>query len=358
MKRITLIPGDGIGPEVANAMRRCVDALNLGIVWDVQEAGSQVYAKEGDPLPPRILESIKKNKVAIKGPITTPIGTGFRSVNVRLRQSLELYACVRPCVLYEGTPSRYDKVNLIIVRENMEDLYSGIEYDIGEKDTKNLIAKIRREKKVNLGLDTAISIKPISKRRSQAIIEFAFKYALQHKRGKVAAIHKANIMKCTDGLFLRTAQQIAKKYPKIKFEQFIVDNACMQLVTNPSKFDVLVLPNLYGDIISDLCSAFTGGLGMAPGANIGKHFAVFEATHGSVPKYAGLDIVNPCAMILSAVLMLHYIGKHKHALCLEKAVARVIRKGKNITYDLRKDRDKKKAASTSQMTNAILKELQ
>ncbi len=357
MTHVTLIPGDGIGPEVAQAMRRCIDALHTGIMWDVQEAGSDVYKKEGDPLPSRIISSIKRNKIAIKGPITTPVGTGFRSVNVRLRQDLNLYACLRPCRSYEGVPSRYNDVNIVIVRENLEDLYAGIEYDIGAKDTRSLLAMLNAQKKIHLTKDTAISIKPISKKNSANIITFAFEYALLHKHKKVAAVHKANIMKCTDGLFLNTARSIAKKYPKIAFSDYIIDNVCMQLVTNPARFDVLVLPNLYGDIISDLCAGLTGGLGMAAGANIGKDIAVFEATHGSVPKYAGQNIVNPCAMILSGVMMLHHLGKHKEAYKLERAMESVIKKGTYVTYDLRPDKNKKKAATTSQMADAIIREL-
>lgn len=356
--RITLIPGDGTGPELADAAKRCVDALGLDITWDVMEAGVGTIDKYKTPLPEHTLESIRKNKVALKGPITTPVGTGFRSVNVELRRRLDLYACLRPCKSYKGVRSRYENIDLVIVRENTEDLYAGIEFEKGNGDTKKLITVLEDMSKKKIRADSAISIKPISVEGSRRIVKFAFEYALKNGRKKVTAVHKANIMKYTDGLFLEVAREVAKSYEgKILFEDRIVDNMCMQLVQKPEDYDVLVLPNLYGDIISDLAAGLVGGLGVAPGANIGDGVALFEPTHGSAPKYKGMNKVNPSALILSAVLMLKYMGEDMQAKRLEGAVASVIAGGKSVTYDMKKDRNDTTAVGTSEMADAIIKKL-
>jgi isocitrate dehydrogenase (NAD+) len=356
--KITLIPGDGIGPELAQAARRCVDALGLDISWEVMDAGEGCIEKYKTPLPAPTLDSIKRNKVAIKGPITTPVGTGFRSVNVELRKSLDLYACLRPCRTYKGVRSRYNNTDLVIVRENTEDLYAGIEFEKGLKETGELIKTLEKMSGKKIRPDSAISIKPISVEGTKRIVKFAFDYALKNNRKKVTAVHKANIMKYTDGLFLETARQVAKSYDgKIAFEDRIVDNMCMQLVQKPEDYDVLVLPNLYGDIVSDLAAGLIGGLGVAPGANIGDVTAVFEPTHGSAPKYKGMNKANPAAIILSAVLMLKHIGEETAANRLEKAVASVIEEGKSVTYDMKSDRSDPTAVGTSQMADAIIKRL-
>lgn len=353
--KITLIPGDGTGPELAEAARRCVDALGLDIQWDVVEAGECMVEKYKTPLPDHVLESIRKNKIAIKGPITTPVGTGFRSVNVELRKRLDLYACLRPCKSYKGVRSRYKEIDLIIVRENTEDLYAGIEFEKGTDDVKSLIAMLEKMSKKKIASDSAISIKPISIEGSKRIVEYAFDYAIKNKRRKVTAVHKANIMKYTDGLFLEVARSIAKSYEgRIEFEDRIVDNMCMQLVQKPEDYDVLVLPNLYGDIISDLCAGLVGGLGVAPGANIGTQSAIFEPTHGSAPKYKGMNKVNPVAIILSAVLMLRHMGENTHADRLENAVASVIAEGKYVTYDMKENRSDPTAVGTREMADAII----
>ncbi|MCX5678294.1 MAG: isocitrate/isopropylmalate dehydrogenase family protein [Candidatus Omnitrophica bacterium] len=356
--RVTLIPGDGTGPELALAARRCVDALGVDIEWELADAGECAIEKYKTPLPDCTLESIKKNKVALKGPITTPIGTGFRSVNVELRKRLDLYACLRPCRSYKGVRSRYQDIDLVIVRENTEDLYAGIEFAKGTKEVKDLIACIETlgNKKIRDG--SAISIKPISVEGSRRIAKFAFDYAVKNNRKKVTAVHKANIMKYTDGLFLEVAREVAKSYEgRIKFEDRIVDNMCMQLVQKPEDYDVLVLPNLYGDILSDLAAGLIGGLGVAPGANIGKDVAVFEPTHGSAPKYKGLNKVNPSALILSAVLMLKHLGEERHAVRLENACASVIEEGKFVTYDMKEDKNDPAAVGTSQMADAIIEKI-
>lgn len=350
--RITLIPGDGTGPELTEATRRCIEATGAPIEWDVQEAGIDVYEKTGNPLPDDVLESIKRNKIALKGPITTPVGTGFRSVNVALRHALGLYACVRPCKTIVGTKTRYDDVDIVIVRENTEDLYAGIEFQEGTPDCKRLISEISDLSKKRISEDSGLSIKPISRSGTERIVDFAFRYARENGRRKVTAVHKANIMKFTDGLYLEVARQVAERYPDIEFEDRIVDNMCMQLVQKPELYDVLVLPNLYGDIISDLGAGLIGGLGVAPGANIGENGAVFEPTHGSAPKYKGQNKVNPTAMILSGVLMLRHLGMTQEADRLEKAVADVIREGKYVTYDLAKDPSQ--AVGTSQYADAVI----
>lgn len=356
--KVTLIPGDGIGPEVAFAAKICVEATGVNIQWEEQPAGEAAIKKFGTPLPQIVLDSVKKNRVAIKGPITTPIGTGFRSVNVQLRQALDLYACLRPAKSIPGTRSKFSDVDLVIVRENTEDLYAGVEFKQGEASTADLINKINQLQEKKIKEDSAVGIKPISVSASQRIVEFAFDYAVKNRRKKVTVVHKANIMKFTDGLFLETAREVAKKFPVIPLEEAIVDNMAMQLVMRPQSYDVLVLPNLYGDIISDLCAGLVGGLGIAPGANIGKDLAVFEAVHGAAPKYAGKNKVNPAAMILSAVLMLRYLGEESAADRLEKAVSAVIQEGRFVTYDLKDNRDDPMAVGTREMTQAICQKLQ
>ena len=353
---ITFIPGDGMGPEIAEATKRCVDSTGVQINWEIVHAGVDIMESAGTPLPQNVIDSIRKNKVALKGPITTPIGTGFRSVNVALRKELDLYACVRPCRSYKGVRSKYENIDLVIVRENTEDLYAGIEFEEGKSETSRLIGEIEKASGKSIRPDSGISIKPISISGTTRIVEYAFEYAVKNNRKKVAAITKANIMKYTDGLFLNTARQIAKKYEgKIEFQEVLVDNMCMQLVQKPELYDVLVLPNLYGDILSDLCAGLVGGLGMAPGANIGKDCALFEPTHGSAPKYKGLNKVNPTAMILSAILMLRHINEVKAADKLEAAVSKVIADGKDVTYDMKPDRNDPTAVGTSQMADAIIR---
>lgn len=329
--KITLIPGDGIGPEVAAAARKVIDAAGVKIEWDVVEAGAAVIEEYGTPLPEYVLESIKKNKIALKGPVTTPVGKGFKSVNVTLRQTLNLYANIRPIKTYEGVKSRYDNVDLVIFRENTEDLYAGIEHMVSE--------------------DIAESIKIISKKASDKIVRAAFEYARQHNRKKVTAVHKANIMKLSDGLFLKCARNIAEEYKDIEFEDVIVDAMSMKLVLDPEKYDVLVMPNLYGDILSDMAAGLVGGLGLLPGANIGENGAVFEAAHGSAPDIAGQNKANPSAIILSAVMMLEYIGESESAQKIEAALSKVIRDGKHVTVDLGG------TAGTSEFTEAIINEL-
>jgi isocitrate dehydrogenase (NAD+) len=356
--KITLIPGDGIGPEVTEAAKRCVEATGVSVEWEVALAGSNALAKYSDLLPKETLDSIKRNKVALKGPIATPVGTGFRSVNVAIRHALDLFACVRPVKTYAGVRTPFKNVDLVIIRENSEDLYAGIEFKEGEPATKQLIETIEKLQPKKIRQDSGISIKPISRFATRRIVEFAFEYALKNKRKKVTAVHKANIMKFTDGLFLETAREVAAKYAgKVAFEDAIVDNMAMQMVKVPQNFDVLVLPNLYGDILSDLAAGLIGGLGIAPGANIGRDAAVFEAVHGSAPKYAGKNKVNPTAMILSAVLMLKHIGEEKAADKLNKAVSIVLAEGKSVTYDLKENRNDPSAVGTSQMADAIIQNL-
>ena len=355
--KITLIPGDGIGPEISLAMRRSVKATGVDIKWEVAEAGGDVIEKYKTPLPDSVIDSIKRNRVAIKGPVVTPVGSGFRSVNVKLRQELDLFACVRPCKLYKGVKSNYEDVDIVVVRENTEDLYAGIEFERGTKEIKEFIRLIQKRSGAKLKKDTALSIKPISESASRRIVEFAFAYAEKNNRKKITAVHKANIMKYTDGLFLEVARDVARAHPDIEFEDKIVDNMCMQLVQKPHLYDILVLPNLYGDIISDLCAGLVGGLGVTPGANIGEHIALFEPTHGSAPKYKGQNKVNPTAMILSAVLMLRYIGEGASAEKLENAVQAVIKEGRHVTYDLKEDRNDPTAVGTKEMTDAIIAKL-
>ena len=337
--RVTLVPGDGTGPELIAAARRVLDAIGVAIQWEVQEAGERVMAQEGSPLPDRVLDSIKRNGVALKGPITTPVGSGFRSVNVTLRQALDLYANVRPARTMPGVRSRYEHVDLVIVRENSEDLYAGIEHYV--------IPDVAAE-----------SIKVITRPATERIARFAFAYARRNGRRRVTAVHKANIMKFTDGLFLKVATEVAKDYPDIAFEERIVDNMCMQLVQKPELYDVLLCPNLYGDIISDLASGLVGGLGVAPGANIGDGMAVFEPVHGSAPKYAGQNKVNPTATILSGALMLRYLGEIAAAERVEAAVRAVIAEGRQVTYDLKPQPDDPTAVGTKEMADAIIAALQ
>jgi len=352
--RITLIPGDGVGPELAAAARRVIDATGVDIEWEVQEAGAEVIEKYGTPLPEQVLESIRRNKVALKGPITTPIGTGFRSVNVALRHALNLYACVRPCKYYPGVKSRYPEVDIVIVRENTEDLYAGVEFAAGSEQMQ-LIRSWAPEK---IREDAAISIKPISREGSRRIVKYAFEYAKANGRRKVTAVCKANIMKFTDGLFYEVAREVAKEYEGvIAYDEVLVDAMCMQLVQKPDQYDVLVMPNLYGDIISDLGAGLVGGLGVAPGANIGDGVALFEPTHGSAPKYKGQNKVNPTALILSGMLMLRHIGETEAADRLERAVAEVIAKGERVTYDLKPDRNDPTAVGTQEMADAIIEAL-
>jgi isocitrate dehydrogenase (NAD+) len=357
MVDVTLITGDGTGPELAQAARRCIDATKPGINWEIAQAGVDIMKREGTPLPQATIESIRKNGIALKSPITTPVGTGFRSINVHLRQLLDLYVCLRPCKSYEGVRSKYSDIDLVLVRENTEDCYAGIEFQKGKDDTVELINWINQHREKKIREDSGITIKPISVFGTERIVRFAFEYARKMKRRKVTSVHKANIMKYTDGLWLEVSREVAKNYPDIEFEDRIVDNMCMQLVQKPELYDVLVLPNLYGDILSDLCAGLIGGLGVAPGANIGEKGAIFEATHGSAPKYKGQNKVNPAALILSGVLMLRHLGKNVEADKLENAVAAVIAEGKYVTYDMKEDRNDPTAVGTSQMADAIIKKI-
>jgi isocitrate dehydrogenase (NAD+) len=352
--RVTFIPGDGVGPELSEATRRVLEATGVQFDWEVQEAGADVMDRYGTPLPEHVLESIRRNRVAIKGPITTPVGTGFRSVNVALRKELDLFCCLRPCKWYPGVRSRYEGVDIVICRENHEDLYAGIEFEQGQPETRKLIDFLSEISGKTIREDSGISIKPISVTGTKRIVTFAFEYARRYGRKRVTAVHKANIMKFTDGLFLATAREVAEGYPDIEFEDRIVDNLSMQLVGRPEEYDVLVLPNLYGDIISDLCAGLIGGLGVAPGANIGDEVAVFEATHGSAPKYKGMNKVNPMAMMFSGMLMLRHLGEEQAADRLEGALAEVISEGKAVTYDMKPTRDDPSAVGTSQVADAIV----
>jgi isocitrate dehydrogenase (NAD+) len=357
---ITLIPGDGVGPEIAEVVKTCVAAIGVDIDWDIQDAGAAMIEKENTPLPDRVLDSIRQNKIALKGPIETPVGKGFRSVNVRLRQDLDLFACVRPCKYYEGIQSRItnpEAIDLIIVRENTEDLYAGIEFMDSCGGESPFLDFLKEQKGIELGCDTGISIKPISISGSERIVTFAFEYAKKHGRKKVTAIDKANIMKFSDGLFMHAAEDVSKKYPDFIYEHKLVDNMCMQLVQFPEKYDVLVLPNLYGDIISDLAAGIIGGLGVAPGANIGTDYAVFEATHGSAPDIAGQNKVNPTGILLSTVLMLKYMGLSKAADLLERSIAAVIKEGKQVTADLKKPDSPYPPVGTREMGAAIVEKI-
>jgi isocitrate dehydrogenase (NAD+) len=346
-----------VGPEICDATVRVLEATGVEFDWDVQQAGEAAIAKFGTPLPEPVLASIRKNKVALKGPITTPVGSGFRSVNVALRQELDLYALVRPVKAYKGARNLRDDLDFVIVRENTEDIYAGLEFERGLPDTDRLIAEISGLLKKKIRPDSGLSIKPISISGSERIVQFAFDYARKNKRRKVTAVHKANIMKHTDGLFLAVARQVAERNPDIEFEDRIVDNMCMQLVLRPKEYDVLCCPNLYGDIISDLGAGMIGGLGLAPGANIGTNGAVFEATHGSAPKYTGQNKVNPMAVMLSGVLMLRHLEEVDAADRLEGAIATVIEIGKDVTYDLKEKRNDPTSVGTSQVADAIIDQL-
>jgi isocitrate dehydrogenase (NAD+) len=354
---VTFIPGDGTGPELAEATRRVLEATGVEFHWDRQEAGVDEYEAHGNPFPEQTLESIRRNKVGIKGPTTTPVGSGFRSVNVLLRKELDLFACIRPCKAYEGVRTRFPETDIVIVRENTEDLYAGIEFEVGTEENAKL-----REALAGLGAkvreDAGISIKPISRFGSERIVEEAFRYAEAYGRRKVTAAHKANIMKFSDGLFLEVAREVAERHPDIEFEDRIIDNLCNQLVSRPEEYDVIVLPNLYGDIVSDLGAGMIGGLGLAPGGNIGTDAAVFEATHGSAPKYKGQNRVNPTALMLSGVLMLRHVEEREAADRLEGAIAEVIRKGEKVTYDLKPSRDDPTAVGTSEFADAVIEEMQ
>jgi isocitrate dehydrogenase (NAD+) len=355
--RVTLIPGDGIGPELTEATRRVLEATGAELDWELQHAGSDVMAEnEGNPLPDHVLDSIKRNRVALKGPITTPVGGGFRSVNVTLRKTLDLYGQVRPCRSYPGVRSRYEDVDVIVVREATEDLYAGIEFEQGSAEAEELTDWIRAHGGA-LRDDAGISVKPISVAGTRRIVEFAFDYARRNSRRKVTAVHKANIMKFSDGLWLRVAREVAAENDDLEFDDRIVDNLCMQLVQRPEEYDVLVLPNLYGDIVSDLCAGLIGGLGLAPGANFGTHAAVFEPTHGSAPKYAGQNKANPMAMMLSGVLMLRHLDEGEAADRLEGAIADVISEGRSVTYDMKPTRDDPTAVGTGEVADAVIDKL-
>jgi isocitrate dehydrogenase (NAD+) len=354
--KVTFIPGDGTGPEIAEATKRVLEGTGVEFEWDQQEAGIDVYEAGGKPLPDETLQSIRDNGVAIKGPTTTPVGSGHRSVNVALRKELDLYSCQRPCKAYEGVRTRFPETDIVIVRENHEDLYAGIEYEVGSEDAGKL-RKCISELGSEIREDAGISIKPISIFGTTRIVESAFKYAKDNGRKKVTAAHKANIMKFSDGLFLKTATEIAEKHPDIEFEERIIDNLCNQLVSRPEEYDVIVLPNLYGDIVSDLGAGMIGGLGMAPGGNIGDEIAVFEATHGSAPKYKGQNKVNPMALMLSGVMMLRHLDERDAADRLEGAIAEVIRKGDKVTYDMKPKRDDPTAVGTSEVADAIIEEM-
>jgi isocitrate dehydrogenase (NAD+) len=355
---VTLIRGDGTGPELAAVTKDVLDATGVSFEWNEVDAGVDVMAERGTPLPDDVLASIRETKTCIKAPITTPVGTGFRSVNVALRKEFDLYACVRPCKTYAGVRSRYTGIDLVIFRENTEDLYAGIEFEMGQPKTKELIAKLQELSGAKIRPDSGVSIKPISVSGTERIVKAAFEYAVKHGRKKVTAVHKSNIMKFSDGLFLATARKVAERFPQVAFEDHIVDNMCMQLVQKPEDYDILVLPNLYGDVVSDLCAGLIGGLGIAPGMNLGDGgIAIFEATHGSAPKYKGQNKVNPTAMLLSGVLMLDYLGETESAKRLEGAIAKVIREGKSVTYDMKADRNDKTAVGTREMGQAVIRAL-
>lgn len=356
---VTLIPGDGIGKEISAVMQEVVAASGAQIDWEVAEAGEAVMDRYGTPLPDVTVEAVKRNKVAIKGPITTPVGTGFRSVNVALRKALDLYVNLRPVLSIPGTGGRYDDVDLVIVRENSEDLYAGIEFEEGTAEAKELIDFIDGHGMGKIRSDSGISIKPISITASKNIVEFAFDYAVKQDRRLVTAVHKANIMKHSDGLFLRTAREVASEYEgKVEFNDRIVDAFCMNMVMDPAQFDVIVFPNLYGDIASDLAAGLVGGLGLAPGANIGREYAIFEAVHGSAPDIAGKNLANPTAQILSAAMMLDYLGEKGFGDRIRDAIKAVYAKGEHLTGDIRRTKADVKVASCTEFANAVIAELE
>ncbi|CAN5541461.1 isocitrate/isopropylmalate dehydrogenase family protein [soil metagenome] len=354
---VTLIPGDGIGPEVSAATRAVIDASGVSIAWEEQPAGSAALETHGELLPESTLDSIRSNGIGLKGPITTPVGTGFRSVNVRLRQALELYANVRPGKTIKGVLAPFDDIDIVVIRENMEGMYSGIEFDTGTPEAATVISAINDNNTKKAAADAAISIKVITPEGVRRIVRYAFEYARANGRKKVTIVHKANIMKFSDGLFLRLGQEIAAEYPDIESNDRIIDNMCMQLMQKPQDYDVLVMANLYGDIVSDLIAGMVGGLGVAPGGNIGTSAAVFEPIHGSAPSHAGKNEANPTAMILSGAMMLRHLGEIEAASRVERAVADVIESGDRVTYDLRQDRDPSKAGSTTEMAESIIERL-
>lgn len=357
---VTLIPGDGIGRETTAAMQEAVAAAGADIAWEVADAGAECMDDYGTPLPESTIEAVKRNKVGIKGPTATPIGTGFRSVNVALRKTLDLYVCLRPVFSIPGAGGRYDDVDLVIVRENTEDLYAGIEFEEGTPAALELIDFISEQGAGSIRKDSGISIKPISVTATRNIVDYAFQYALKQGRHKVTAAHKANIMKHSDGLFLREARSVAEDYKgRIDFDERIIDAFCMNMVMDPSQFDVIVFPNLYGDIASDLAAGLVGGLGIAPGANIGKEYAVFEAVHGSAPDIAGKNLANPTAEILSAAMMLDHLEEHAAAERIRQAVRAVYAKGEHLTGDIRRATDSHgSVASTTEFTEALVRELE
>ncbi len=355
---VTFIPGDGTGPEIAAATKRVLEATGVTFNWDVQDVGVDIMAKEGTPLPPRALDSLRRTRLGIKGPVTTPIGTGFRSVNVAFRKELDLYACVRPCKWYPGVRTRIEGVDIVIVRENTEDLYAGVEFQLNDPYVKRLRDMVIESGQPPFREDSGISIKAISVTGTRRIVKFAFDYARANGRRKVTAVCKANIMKYSDGLFYDVSRQVAQEYPDIEYDEWLVDAMCMQLVQKPENYDVLVLPNLYGDLLSDLCAGLVGGLGVAPGANIGDEVALFEPTHGSAPRYTGQNKVNPMAMMFSGMLMLRHIGEREAAQRLENALAEIIREGKSVTYDMKPDRNDPTAVGTSQVADAVIEKLQ
>ncbi len=355
---VTLIQGDGIGPELSEATRRVLEATGVQFDWNLQDAGEGVMAEHGTPLPEHVLDAIRGTGTTLKGPITTPVGSGFRSVNVELRKTFDLFAQVRPAKSYEGVRSRYEDIDLVIVRENTEDLYAGVEFERGSEHAEEL-TRLFAEWGNPIKANSGISIKPISAEGVERVVSFAFDYARANGRRKVTSVHKANIMKHTDGLWLEVSRQVAERYTDIEFEDRIVDNMCMQLVQKPELYDVMVLPNLYGDIVSDLCAGLVGGLGVAPGANFGVGgISLFEPVHGSAPKYAGQDKANPMAMMLSGVMMLRHLGEHEAAERLEGAIARIVAAGDKVTYDLKPHRDDPTAVGTSAFADAIIEAMQ
>ena len=347
---ITLIPGDGIGPELSAEAQRCIDAAGVLITWETVEAGMTSFENSGNPLPQDVLDSIKKNRVALKGPLTTPAGSGYRSINVKLRQHFDLFACVRPCKTITGFKCALQNVDLVIIRENTEDLYAGIEFKEGDGTTSRLIELVKNTLHADIPSDSGVSLKPISRTATRRIARFAFNYAMVNNRAKIAAVTKSNIMKFTDGLFFEEIQKISHEFPTITLEHFFVDNLCFQLVSAPQKFDVLLAPNLYGDIVSDLCAGLVGGLGMAPSANIGDSCAIFEAVHGSAPKYAGKNEMNPCALILAGVMMLRHLGESQAADRLQRAVDMVVQEGIYVTRDL----NPQQPVGTKEMADRII----
>jgi isocitrate dehydrogenase (NAD+) len=350
--RVTLILGDGIGPELTRAAVRALEATGVSFDWDLQPAGAEVIPTEGTPLPERVLASLRANRVGLKGPLTTPVGSGFRSVNVTLRGELDLFANVRPARTYAGIPGAVPGVDIVVIRENTEDLYAGLEFAAGTPELAEIRALVERTLGRTFREDSALSLKPISVVGSRRIVEFAFEYARAHGRRKITAVHKANIMKHTDGLFLEVAREVAAFHPEIEFDDRIVDALCMELVRRPQAFDLLVMPNLYGDIVSDLCAGLVGGLGVAPGANLGTAAALFEPVHGSAPRFRGSGRMNPTALVLTGVLMLHHLGEREAAVRLEHAVARVLAEGRHVTPDLA--RDAASAVGTDAMVDAII----